>query len=208
MKKFKMAVGICGPRVMYTNIIKAESPEDAASIYLGINAKKKEIKEVASRMFEVEERTVRKEGDNFIDALGAEIEIGKDIAFISRQDKNAIRKGKVHNITKSTITVNSDDKLYRLVSDPDDGLSIKKAIIIDWKTERAENESNTDAIGQPLCEGKTVAYRQETYADNCKGFFYGTILKVTGTYAFIHDLETKNEVRRRHDLIVVINHSE
>ena len=35
LKKYRMAVGICGPTVLYTNIIKAYSPEDAARKYLG-----------------------------------------------------------------------------------------------------------------------------------------------------------------------------
>ena len=34
LKKYRMAVGICGPTVLYTNIIKAYSPEDAARKYL------------------------------------------------------------------------------------------------------------------------------------------------------------------------------
>ncbi len=207
MKKFKMAVGACGPRILYTNIIRANSPEEAARIHLGYNATEEDIAKVASRMFEVGDRAVRKEDDHFVDALGAEIEIGQDIAFICRQDKNALRKGKVHNITKSTIAVKSDDKLYRLISDPEDSLSIKKAIVIDWKKEKAKEDSYIDGIGQPLKEGKTVAYRQETYADNCKGFLFGTITKVTGTYAFIRDIETEEETRRRHNLIIVINHS-
>ena len=207
MKKYKMAVGACGPRIMYTNIIRANSPEEAARIYLGYNGTEEEVVKVASRMFEIEDRAVRKEDEHFVDALGAEIEIGQDIAFICRQDKNALRKGKVHNITKSTIAVKSDDKLYRLVSDPEDGLSIKKAIVIDWKKERTKKDSSTDGIGQPLKEGKTVAYRQEVYVDNCKGFLYGTITKVTGTYVFIRDIETEKEIRRRHDLVIVINHS-
>ena len=33
-KRFHMAVGISGNRVMYTNIIHADSPEEAAKIYL------------------------------------------------------------------------------------------------------------------------------------------------------------------------------
>lgn len=207
MKKYKMAVGICGPRILYTSIIKADSPEEAARIYLGYDAKEEDVAEVAPRMYEVADRAVRKEDEHFVDAIGAEIEIGQDIAFICRQDKNALRKGKVQNITKSTIAVKSDNKLYRLVSDLENGLSIKKAIVIDWKKERAKKDSYIDGIGQPLKEGKTVAYRQEVYVDNCKGFLYGTLVKVTGTYAFIRDMETEKEVRRRHDLIIVINHA-
>lgn len=207
MKKFKMAVGTCGPRILYTNIIKADSPEEAARIYLGINGKEEDIPKMASRMIEVEKRAVRNENDHFIDALGAEINIGQDVAFINRQEKNAIRKGKVQNITKNTIAVQYDNKLCRLVSDPEDGISIKKAIVIDWKKARAKKDSQVDAIGQPLEEGKTVAYRQEVYINNCQGFLYGSIIKVTGTYALIRDTETDKEIRRRHDLIVVINHT-
>lgn len=207
MKKFKMAVGVCGPHIMYTNIIRADTPEEAARVYLGYNCKEEDVAKVASRMFEVEDRAVRKEEDHFIDALGADIEIGQEVAFICRQEKNAIRKGKVHGITKSTIEVRYDDKQCRLVSDPEDGLSIRKAIVIDWKKGRAKKDSSMDAIGQPLRVGKTVAYRQEVYVDNCKGFSYGRIEKIAGTYAFILDIETEKEIRRRHDLIVVINHS-
>lgn len=207
MKKFKMAIGACGPHIMYTNIIRANSPEEAARKYLGYNAKEESVAKVASHMFEIEERAVRKEDEKFVDSLGAEIEIGQEVAFVCRQEKNAIKRGKVHSMTKSTIMVESDDKLYRLISDPEDGLSIKKAIVIEWKKERAKKDSAIDAIGQPIKEGKTVAYRQEVYVNTCKGFSYGTITKVTGTYAFICDIETKKEIRRRHDLIVVINHS-
>lgn len=207
MKKFKMAVGTCGPRILYTNIIRANSPEEAARMYLGYEGTEEDIAKVAPRMFEVEERAARKEDDHFVDALGAEIEIGQDVVFICRQDKNALRKGKVHSSTKSTIMVKSDNKLYRLVSDPEDGLSIKKAIVIDWKKDRAKKDSCTDGIGQPIKEGKTVAYRQELYVGNCKGFLYGTVIKITATYVFIRDIETEKDIRRRHDLVVVINHT-
>lgn len=207
MKKYKMAVAACGPHIMYTNIIKAETPEEAAKIYLGYKGNKAEVAKVAARMFEIEDRAVRKEDESFIDALGTEIKIGQDVVFICSQDKNILRKGKVQKITKSTISVMSDNKSYRLLSDPEDGLTIRKAIVIDWKKSRTKKDAEVDAIGQPLVEEKLVAYRQEVYIDSCKGFLYGTIIKVTGTYAFIRDMETDKETRRRHDLIVVINHS-
>lgn len=207
MKKYKMAVGACGPRILYTNIIRAKSPEEAARIYLGGKGNKGEIKGIASRMREIEDRSVRKEDENFVDALGAEIEIGKDAAFISRQDKNAIREGTVINVTKSTITVKSGDNQYRLVSDAEDGLSIKRAIVIDWEIEKGKDDSPVDALGQRLEEGCIVAYRQDVYINNCKGFSFGTITKVTGTYAFIRDIETERETRRRHDLLVAINNA-
>ncbi len=205
MKKFKMAVGACGPHIMYTNIIRANSPEEAARKYLGADAKEETVAAVSSRMFELEERTVRDDNDSFVDALGVDIEIGKDIAFISRQDKNAIKTGNVAAMTKSTITVMADDKQYRLVSDPEDGRSIRKAIVINGAERIASNNSSTDALGQPLKEGNAVAYRQDVYVNNCKGFSFGTITKVTGTYAFIRDAITKEEIRRRHDLIVIIS---
>ena len=119
MKKYKMALGACGPHIMYTNIIRADSPEEAAKMYLrevagsplevlGVETKEEDIKRVASRMFEVEDRAVRKEDEHFVDAFGTEIDFGQSVAFICRQDKNAIRQGKVQNITKSTITVKSE----------------------------------------------------------------------------------------------------
>ena len=205
MKKYKMAVGACGPQIMYTNIIKAESPEEAARIYLGADANEEKIAMVSSRMFEVEERTVRSDNDCFVDALGADIEIGKEVAFISRTDTNSIIKGTVTAITKSTITVTTDNKQYRLVSDPEDGRSINKAIVINQIEIASSNNTNTDALGRPLEEGSLVAYRQDVYAGNCKGFAFGTITKVTGSFAFICDAVTKEENRRRHNLIVRIN---
>lgn len=207
MKKFKMVLGTCGPHIMYTNIIKADSPEEAARKYLGYDATEEEVAKTASHMYEVEPRAVRNEDESFVDAIGVEIGMGKSIAFICRQDANSIKEGKVSRITKSTITVVSGDKQYRLLADPEEGRSIKKAIVIDWKKKKASKDSHVDAIGQLLKAGSSVAYRQETYADNCKGFLYGTITKVTGTYAFIRDMEKGNEVRRKHGLIVVMKHA-
>jgi hypothetical protein len=33
LKKFRMAVGLCGPQILYTNIIKAYTEEEAAIKY-------------------------------------------------------------------------------------------------------------------------------------------------------------------------------
>lgn len=207
MKKYKMAIGSCGPSILYTNIIKADSPEEAARLYLGVFAKDEDIAKVAQRMFEVEERAIREDGDGFVDAMGADIADGSNVAFISRQDTNSIKEGRVYGITKSTISVMSDNKQYRLVSDPDDGRSIKKAIVINWKKRKGKKDSGIDAFGQTLKDGGFVAYRKDVYEGNCKGFLYGTITKVTGTYVFIRDIESEKEIRRRHDLVVVIYHS-
>ena len=34
LKKYKIAVGICGPHILYTNIIKAYSEEEAVKKYM------------------------------------------------------------------------------------------------------------------------------------------------------------------------------
>ena len=53
---------------------------------------------------------------------------------------------------------------------------------------------------------KSLEEKQYIISDTeTKRYDDGTIKKVTNSYVFINDMETENEVRRRHKLVVVIN---
>ena len=205
MKKYKMFVGSCGPHFMYTNIIKADSPEEAARIHLGDKATDEEIKHASSLMREIQGRPVRGKDEAFIDEQGVDISIGATVAFICRQEKNSIKEGKVSGLNKSSITVVSGNKEYRLISDRNDGLTIHKVLVIKKKKKNAGSTLAIDAIGQPIKARSRVAFRREVYADNCKGFNFGKIVSVSAKFATIkNDITYYGECKRRHDYIVVI----
>lgn len=164
MRKYRFAVGLCGPQIIYTNIIKAVSPEEAARKYyegMGESFTEELVAELASRARLVEEVVRKKNG--FFDVAGAKIKEGDTVAFVHRYEEYRLKidTGKVTRFTKAKAFVenadgeefgfvsNKDSKVLRIVKIPDN--------IETYKGEDAETTA-IDALGQKIEIGNEVVY--------------------------------------------------
>ena len=122
LKKYRMAVGICGPTVLYTNIIKAYSPEDAARKYLeeGIaegsvdEITDEKVAKIAKEMHELKEAEAL---TSHYDACGKLIE-GDDTVIAAVN--NTIVKGTVVKLTNRSIKIAEAGKEYTVTINRND----------------------------------------------------------------------------------------
>lgn len=164
MKKYKFAVGLCGPQIIYTNIIKAVSPEEAARKYfesLGEPFTEEQVTDMASRARLVEAVVRKKKG--FYDVAGTKIKEGDTVAFVHRYEEYLLKidTGKVKRFTKAKAFVeNAAGEEFGFVSDKDSKVlrivKIPENIDI-YKGEDAEATA-IDALGQKIEIGNEVVY--------------------------------------------------
>ena len=204
-KSFRMAVGCCGPTILYTNIIKAENAEEAARIYLGDEAgNEAELEKITRRMHEVEGPKKRAEDEPMVDALGVPLEVGVTVAVVL-PPKKTIVKGTVKTIKRSTIILTLEDgstKTFR--TDADDGVTIKMIVKIDQLLIAAEPELPTDALGQEIKVGCKCAYKIPYGAFSSKEIGSAVVEKIAGDNVIILDAESNNTVRKTMKHIVML----
>ena len=193
LKKYRMAVGICGPTVLYTNIIKAYSPEDAARKYLEESVAEGSVDEItddkiakiAKEMYELAEAEAL---TAHYDACGEVIEINDTvIAAIS----NSIVKGTVVKLTNRSIKIAESGKEYTVTINRNDYKEIAgerkpffaKAVKVDRNT-----------AGKTLEPGAHVAYLEIDFG-TCTGFGFGTVSRITPSYVYINT-EKSEEIRK------------
>ena len=164
MKKYKIAVGLCGPTIIYTNIIKAASPEEAARKYyesLGEPFSEEQITDMASRARLIEKVDRKKKG--FYDVTGAKIKEGDAVAFIHRYEEYLLKidTGKVKRFTKAKAFVeNADGEEFGFVSDEDSKVLRIVKIPESIEIYKGEDDETTaiDALGQKIEIGDEVVY--------------------------------------------------
>ena len=193
LKKYRMAVGICGPTVLYTNIIKAYSPEDAARKYLEESVAEGSVDEItddkiakiAKEMYELAEAEAL---TAHYDACGEVIEINDTvIAAIS----NSIVKGTVVKLTNRSIMIAESGKEYTVTINRNDYKEIAgerkpffaKVVKVDRNT-----------AGKTLEPGAHVAYSEIDFG-TCTGFGFGTVSRITPSYVYINT-EKSEEIRK------------
>ena len=190
LKKYKMAVGICGPTILYTNIIKAYSAEEAARSYLEENndgeINDEMVSETAKRMFEIEdEKTL----DDHYDVHGKRLEVGDTILAIIN---SAFVKGAITKLTKRSVKIGSNNDEYTLTISSHDYKEIdgekkpyftKIVKITDEQT--PDNNVEVDSF---------VAYMDINFGQ-CTGFGFGTVTKITPSYIYINT-EDNNVIRK------------
>ena len=193
LKKYRMAVGICGPTVLYTNIIKAYSPEDAARKYLEESVAEGSVDEItddkiakiAKEMYELAEAEAL---TAHYDACGEVIEINDTvIAAIS----NSIVKGTVVKLTNRSIMIAESGKEYTVTINRNDYKEIAgerkpffaKVVKVDRNT-----------AGKTLEPGAHVAYLEIDFG-TCTGFGFGTVSRITPSYVYINT-EKSEEIRK------------
>ena len=207
-KRYRMAVGACGPNIMYTNIIKADSPEEAAKIYLEAleTDGEEKIEEVASRMMEIEGPRVRGEDESIVDSGDRVLEIGDKVAVIANRSKNEIVTATVKELKRSSVIVtglNGTDMTYH--TDQEDGVTIKKAVKLAAIKVTDKTDVAKDALGQEIVIDQACAYRLPIYVNSCKGFGYGIVRRMTPSNVYI-EIPGESELQRKmNNNIVMIN---
>lgn len=220
MKKYKIAVGICGPTVLYSNVIKAHSKEEAVEKFISesegqYSAADRET--LLNHTREIESRKVKTETggrSSMKDYLLNEVKVGDLVAFICvrRNDKGfrryTIQKGIIQSFTDSSAVIDCADlgKTFRIIETSGKytgndivGSRLKKAALMKEFDDAANESVPTDALGQELKPGDIVAYMDEIYQDSCAGFIKGTVTKITAKF-----VEMDGSKRKTRDKVVRI----
>lgn len=192
LKKYRMAVGICGPTVLYSNIIRAYSAEEAARLYLsGCKKSSNEITDeivadISNKMYEIEET---KSLDNHYDACGKLLEIG-DMVFCVV--KTEIVEGTIVKLTNRSVKITSNKGDCTIIIGKDDYKEIK------GKKEpyfaKIIKITNDITLGAEVEVGAFVAYLMISFG-TCTGFGFGTVVRITPSY--IHIDTGKGEMVRK-----------
>ena len=185
LKKYRMATGICGPTVLYTNIIKAYSPEEAARKYLEKDkdgmATEEKVREIADKMYEIEDE---KPVDSYLDARGETLEPGNSVYAIVKANGKifSIIEGVVSKLTKRGIKVQADGIEY-LVPVGTKNSSSRWEEPFFSKVVRITEEMKS--LGAPET-GSEVAYIDEAFMSSSKVFSFGTVSKITDKNVYIN----------------------
>ena len=190
LKKYRMAVGLCGPQIIYTNIIKAYTAEEAAIKYyeeLGEEASEEKKAETAKQMYEIEDEKPLKA---YYDCLKEVFGVGDTVFIILKVDKkhSSICKATVTALTNRGVKVLFNEKEYPIyVGRNDDfefdGESVPYFAKIIKVTEKMSPDGD-------LVNGSQVAFMEKEYMGNCHGFLFGTVKKISESYVFINSGET------------------
>ena len=193
LKKYRMAVGICGPTVLYTNIIKAYSPEDAARKYLEEGVAEGSVDEItddkvakiAKEMYELAETEAL---TSHYDAYGEVIGIDDTVISVVN---NTIVKGTVVKLTNRSIKIAESGKEYTVTINRNDYKEISgERTPFFAKVVKVDHNS----AGKALEPDAYVAYLEIDYG-TCTGFGFGTVSRITPSYVYINT-EKGEEIRK------------
>ena len=190
LKKLRMAVGICGMRILYTNIIKAYSAEEAARKYfeeIEEEASEEKIAEVARRMDEIEDE---KPLEAYYDCRKEVLCIGDMVFTILKVDKkhSSICKATVTALTNRGIKVLSGDKEYPVLVGRSDYFDLDGENV-PYFAKVVKITEDMNPMGE-LEVGSRVAFMEKEYMGNCPGFLFGTVERITENYVFINSEDT------------------
>lgn len=220
MKKYKIAVGICGPTILYSNIIKAHSEEEAVEKFIADSEGQYSESDKGTLLRHTHEIVARKparedaERTSMKDYDLNEVKAGDLVAFICvrRNDQGfrrySIQKGIIQSFSASSAVIDCTDleKTFRIVETSgrytgneitDDRL--KKVAVMKEFALASNDTVPADALGQELKLGDTVAYMDDIYQDSCAGLIKGTVTKITAKF-----VEMDGSKKKTHDKVAVI----
>lgn len=190
LKKFRMAVGICGPQILYTNIIKAYTAEEAARKYyeeIEEEASDEKITETACKMQEIQDEKPLKA---YYDCRKELFGVDDSVFVILKKDRNHsyICKSVVTALTNRGVKVLYNDKEYSvLVGRNDyfdlDGENVPYFAKVLKITEEMDPEGELET-------GSQVAFMEKEYMGNSHGFLFGTVDRISEKYVFINSEKT------------------
>ncbi len=179
LKKYKMAVGICGPTVLYTNIIKAYNPEEAARKYLeesNEEVTEAKIDEISRRMFELRDE---KPLEVHYDCQGTALMPGDQVLAIANTQ---IIRGKITKLTKRQTKLESNGKEYGFTINRKDHREINgEDSPFFAKILKISKDMSLDG---EVTVGSHVAYIKVSFS-YVDGFKLGTVTRITSNYIYI-----------------------
>ena len=190
LKKYRMAVGLCGPQIIYTNIIKAYTAEEAAIKYyeeLGEEASQEKIAETARQMYEIEDEKPLKA---YYDCRKEVFDVGDTVFTILKIDKkhSSICKAAVTALTNRGVKVLFNEKEYPIYVGRNDDFELDgESVPYFAKIIKVTEKMSPDG---DLVNGSQVAFMEKEYMGNCHGFLFGTVERISESYAFINSGET------------------
>ena len=201
IKKYRFAVGNCGPTILYTKTIYAENAESAAKTYLSGQGKDLSDENIKALLKNVHEIVPREKPEKIMDYLEREIVLGDEVVFIRNraEEPPKLMLGRVEKISDRSIVVKtSAGESNRIFSSEDDFGVLSRVIIMTHKPERME-EGVCDAVGYPVKENDIVAFMKPISNSRCDGFQTGVVSRITESFISV------NETRRAPNRVVVIN---
>lgn len=194
LKRYRMATGICGPTVLYTNIIKAYSPEEAARKYLEERRAEgavdevtdDKVAEIAKEMYELEETRPL---ETYYDVCNEEMSEGDSVLAITKH--NTIVMGTIAKFTRRGVKIDAGDETVSITIDMKD----QKMINGEYTPFFSKLIKFTDnmAADVPITVGSSIAYVKISYGA-CEGFGFGTVTRIAPSYIYIN---TGNEEIRK-----------
>ena len=182
LKKYKMAVGICGPTVLYTNIIKAYSAKEAAKLYLNENndagkeITEEMVSEIAKKMFQIEEA---KALESHFDARGERLEIGNKVLCAVN---TSIVEGVIAKLTNRGVKVSFENSDRTIAIGQNDYKEIDgEKLPFFAKIVKVTDDMASNADVEI---GSFVAYMDIRFG-TCMGFGFGTVTRITPSYVYI-----------------------
>ena len=211
MKKYKIALGICGPRVLYTNIIKAHSKEEAVDKYISEKGKpcsetERERLLYYTAEYESKPRTEKVDNkstdtaDDFMnDYEMNKVQVGDCVAFICLMPNEKgfrrynVQEGVITKMTKTSAEIYSEKmgQTYRVMvtSGAYDGNDFReprlKKVAKLFNKYESEDGVFADALSQSVHEGDVAACMADMYQDSCPGFIKMKVQKVTNNFAMM-----------------------
>ena len=194
LKRYRMATGICGPTVLYTNIIKAYSPEEAARKYLEERRAEgavdevtdDKVAEIAKEMYELEEARPL---ETYYDVCSEEMSEGDGVLAITKH--NTIVRGTIAKFTRRGVKIDTGDETISITIDRKDQKMISGEYV-PFFSKLIKITENMAADG-PIAVGSSIAYIKISYGA-CEGFGFGTVTRIAPSYIYIN---TGNEEIRK-----------
>ncbi len=189
MKKFKICVGICGSRLLYTNIIKAENKRDAVVQYLSEfegTPTEVEIQKYIGHTHEVVPTPKRKDDEPLTDAFGNPFTLGQKVAFV-RNSAPSFEIGEVLKITNSSIVVKTSNGNETRVTCTKGSFSVEYAFIMNDRPKKSG--SVQDATGYPVCAEDKVVFILADFGR--KHLVKGTVKDIKNTRVIIEYINQK-----------------
>ncbi len=223
MKKYKIAVGICGPTILYSSVIKAQNREEAVERFIADSEGQYSTADKETLLQHIHEiDNCKSTSDNSDRTSMKDYDLNKvisgdQVAFICvrRNEEGyrrySIQKGTIQNFTASSAVIDCPDlgQSFRIVETSGSYTGnkiqeyrLKKVALMKEYLPAINGFEPTDALGQELKLGDVVAYMDDIYQDSCAGFIKGTVTKITAKL-----VEMDGSKRKTHDKVVVIESS-
>lgn len=182
LKNYKMALGTCGPEIIYTDIIKAYSPEEAARKYLlsGYTedaVTEEKIAELAKAFHEVPPKTAL---EVYYDCCGEKMDKGDQVYAVINM---AFVEGIITKLSSRSVKVAYGDKEHNITINSNDKKTIN-GIEMPYFSKLLKRVSTTDEM-QDITTGSYVAFIKTSF-NSFDGIGFGEVTRVTSSYVYIN----------------------